>query len=219
MTQREAELLEMSKLSQGTVCLVATVPSTDPFATGLPPPDAPGSTNVREMLQLGWVTRQAHDERLAQLRLDWALELSAGAYRAVLGAVDVQQLTDSGFFPLPLPTKAATDITALFYFCNMVVHEKVRGMGVGKKLLAAALEHARANDAQTVCLQVRHNNPSAQRLYRNAGFTEPDLETSRKVIRYCAPTNTRTYATHTCIHMYLCVCVCVCVHTDIHTFV
>lgn len=183
MTQREAELLEMNKHSQGTVCLVATVPATDPCAAGLPIPDAPGSSNVREMLALGWVTRQAHDERLADLQREWKLQLATGDYRAVVGAVDVQHLTDSGFFPLPLPTKAATD-DSLFYLCNMVVREETRGVGIGKKLLAAALAHARANDAQTVCLQVRRNNESAQRLYRKAGFSETDTQTSRNVIRY-----------------------------------
>ena len=122
MSLREAELLEMNKLSQGTTCLVATVPSEHPFAQGLPPPDVPGASNVREMLSLGWVSQEAADERLLQLESEWLAELSAGAQRAVIGAVDIQQLADPQQYPhLPLPGETIQAGLPLFYICNMVV--------------------------------------------------------------------------------------------------
>lgn len=58
MSQREAELLEMNKRSHGTTCLVATVPASDVCAAGMAVPAAPGVSNVREMLELGWMTQE-----------------------------------------------------------------------------------------------------------------------------------------------------------------
>ena len=53
-----SQLLEMNKRSHGTTCLVATVPASDACAAGMPPPEAPGASNVREMLALGWMTQE-----------------------------------------------------------------------------------------------------------------------------------------------------------------
>jgi len=60
-------------------------------------------------------------------------------------------------------------------------------VGIGRKLLTSALEHARAADGEMVCLQVRHNNESAQKLYRTAGFCETDAEMSQHILRCSAP--------------------------------
>jgi len=120
ISQREAELLEMTKSASGTVCLAATVPADSPCAAGMPAPEAPGAANVREMRELGWMTEEAAAERLEELRREWELELAAGEHRVVVGAVDVQELTDVGFFPLPLSAAERDDCPSLFYICNMV---------------------------------------------------------------------------------------------------
>ena len=183
MTQREAELLEMTKLSEGIVCLVATVPLESPCAASLSLPEAPGAANVREMIDLGWLTQGAAEERLREMQIGWEHELAAGAHRHVVGAVDVQELNDLGFFPLPLMGSSESDDAPLFYVCNMVVHETARRVGIGSMLLKAALAHAKACNASTVCLQVRRDNISAQRLYRKAGFTEADAQSSNNFLR------------------------------------
>jgi ribosomal protein S18 acetylase RimI-like enzyme len=183
ISQREAELLEMTKVSSGTMCLVATVPADSPCAAGLPSPEIPGAANIREMRELGWMTEEAAAERLEELQREWERELAAGEHRVVVGAVDVQELNEAAFWEKPAWKSRQDDDASLFYICNMVVREQARRVGIGRKLLKAALEHARAADAQIVCLQVRHNNESAQQLYRTAGFCEADLETSEHILR------------------------------------
>ena len=189
MSLRDAELLEMNKASQGTTCLAATVPSTHSLAKELPPLDVPGVSNVCEMLELGWITHEAADERIRQLEQEWADKLSAGTQSKVIGAVDIQGLEESTFPFLPLNLGASRDGDdaegRLYYLCNMVVFEGARGFGVGKKLLAAALSHAKDAGATSVCLQVRHHNEAAQRLYRRAGFAPPgDAEVTSSILRH-----------------------------------
>merc|ERR1719163_760209 len=123
------------------------------------------------MLKLNWLTQEVYEERLLTMQREWAAHLASGEYRAVVGAVDVQQLSTGNELPLPGLTRGAGDVQ-LFYICNMVVHEKMRGRGIGRKLLAEALAHARASGGKRVCLQVRHDNTAGQRLYRSAGFHE-----------------------------------------------
>ena len=183
ISQREAELMEITKVASGTMCLVATVPADSPCAAGLPSPEIPGAANIREMRELGWMTEEAAAERLEDLQRDWERELAAGEHRVVVGAVDVQELNEAPFWEKPAWKSRQDDNASLFYICNMVVREQARRVGIGRKLLKAALEHARAAGAQIVCLQVRHNNESAQQLYRTAGFCETDLETSEHILR------------------------------------
>ncbi|MDT8989676.1 GNAT family N-acetyltransferase [Curvibacter sp. APW13] len=55
---------------------------------------------------------------------------------------------------------------------GMMVHPRARGRGVGKQLLDAVLERARAIPSLThIDLTVTQGNDSAQRLYEAAGFT------------------------------------------------
>ena len=183
ISQREAELMEMTKVASGTMCLVATVPADSPCAAGLPSQEIPGAANILEMRELGWMTEEAAAERLEELQREWERELAAGEHRVVVGAVDVQELNEAAFWEKPAWKSRQDDDASLYYICNMVVREQARRVGIGRKLLKAALEHARAADAQIVCLQVRHNNESAQQLYRTAGFCETDRETSEHILR------------------------------------
>jgi len=52
------------------------------------------------------------------------------------------------------------------------VRAELRGAGVGRRLLEAALESARADGAESVFLEVAEDNPNARRLYAGRGFEE-----------------------------------------------
>ena len=49
-----------------------------------------------------------------------------------------------------------------------------RGIGLGRALLAASVEHARERGANRMLLEVREDNEAALTLYARAGFTELD---------------------------------------------
>lgn len=53
---------------------------------------------------------------------------------------------------------------------NVAVHPDARRRGVGKMLLRALLEHARAKQIHTIFLEVRPSNTAARQLYQNFGF-------------------------------------------------
>jgi ribosomal-protein-alanine N-acetyltransferase len=54
---------------------------------------------------------------------------------------------------------------------SLAVGEAWRGRGVGRALLDAAIDRARATGATVVFLEVAEDNPAAQRLYRKLGFS------------------------------------------------
>ena len=53
---------------------------------------------------------------------------------------------------------------------NVAVHEEWRKRGVGRTLVEAALERARARAAEECFLEVRESNRTAQSLYEKCGF-------------------------------------------------
>lgn len=55
---------------------------------------------------------------------------------------------------------------------DVVVGESDRGKGIGRELLAAAVEQARARGAKTLDLTSRPTREAANRLYRSAGFVQ-----------------------------------------------
>ncbi len=55
---------------------------------------------------------------------------------------------------------------------NVAVAPEFRGRGIGRALVSACLEYARAHGAQWAALQVRADNTPALRLYRSLGFVE-----------------------------------------------
>lgn len=56
------------------------------------------------------------------------------------------------------------------HIATVAVHPQHRGRGVGKMLLATAVDFARTQGFKTVTLEVRVSNLRAQRLYRRFGF-------------------------------------------------
>ncbi|WP_322797851.1 GNAT family N-acetyltransferase [Thermoflexus sp.] len=55
---------------------------------------------------------------------------------------------------------------------NVAVAPGFRGRGIGRALVSACLEYARAHGARWAALQVRADNTPALRLYRSLGFVE-----------------------------------------------
>jgi putative acetyltransferase len=64
---------------------------------------------------------------------------------------------------------------------RMYLRPAHRGRGLGKRLLATALDWARANDARVVRLDTAEGMVAARRLYESAGFVQlPDGELPRQ---------------------------------------
>ena len=55
---------------------------------------------------------------------------------------------------------------------DIIVLDKYRGKGIGKKLMEAVIEYARKNDFGKITLEVRADNIRAQKLYKSCGFGE-----------------------------------------------
>lgn len=53
---------------------------------------------------------------------------------------------------------------------NVAAHMDYRRMGVGRSLMAAAIDEARGRGVAQVLLEVRASNESAQQMYRRIGF-------------------------------------------------
>ena len=56
------------------------------------------------------------------------------------------------------------------HIVTVAVREEYRRMGIGERLLIAAMEQAAAYDQEVVTLEVRASNEAAQRLYDKYGF-------------------------------------------------
>lgn len=55
---------------------------------------------------------------------------------------------------------------------DFTVLPAARGRGIGRRLLAAVIEHAQASGHCAVTLEVRNDNAAAQALYRSLGFAD-----------------------------------------------
>jgi ribosomal protein S18 acetylase RimI-like enzyme len=55
---------------------------------------------------------------------------------------------------------------------KVMAHPKARGLGLGRRLLEALIDHARGNGIETLTLGVRGNNHGAIELYERLGFRE-----------------------------------------------
>jgi ribosomal-protein-alanine N-acetyltransferase len=56
------------------------------------------------------------------------------------------------------------------HLVRLAVHPHEQGQGVGRQLLAQAIDYARMEQATTISLNTQVNNIAAQRLYRRFGF-------------------------------------------------
>jgi GNAT superfamily N-acetyltransferase len=66
---------------------------------------------------------------------------------------------------------------------DMVVRSDQRGSGLGSRLLAAAIDHARAKSFLRITLLTDAANEGAQRLYGRHGFAESGMVTLRLNLR------------------------------------
>ncbi|MCU0649040.1 MAG: ribosomal protein S18-alanine N-acetyltransferase [Gemmatimonadaceae bacterium] len=90
--------------------------------------------------------------------------------------VDASEQTIDGFVVLLLAADEAE-------IANIAVAPARRGTGLGRTLLATALEEARVRGVRSVFLEVRPSNTPALALYRSAGFAE----VGRRRRYYAAP--------------------------------
>lgn len=60
----------------------------------------------------------------------------------------------------------------IYLIANVAVHPDYRRKGIARRLTAKALSHARVKSAASAWLQVRDDNPAAQKLYSDMGFVE-----------------------------------------------
>lgn len=61
-----------------------------------------------------------------------------------------------------------------YYVDSLAVLPHYRGMGIGQKLLLAAMQNAKAEGHRRVGLLVDQENPRAEQLYRSLGFEHVD---------------------------------------------
>lgn len=68
---------------------------------------------------------------------------------------------------------------------DMIVATGHRGQGIGSQLLKHALDEAVRSGCKRITLLTDHNNESAQRLYRRAGFEPSTMIVLRKSLDHC----------------------------------
>ncbi|GHV32678.1 N-acetyltransferase [Bacteroidia bacterium] len=57
---------------------------------------------------------------------------------------------------------------------DVIVRKEYRGQGVGRKLMDALIEEAGKRQCSRITLEVRHDNDTAQKLYRSLGFEDAE---------------------------------------------
>lgn len=110
----------------------------------------------------------SHDEEVGQSLADAAGRL---ARQPVFGGFDGAGLVGvAGFAIPPLAKKRHKGL-----LWGVYVREAARGRGLGRALVGAVIEHARAHVVQLHAAVVTTNHP-ARRLYRSLGFSTYGLE-------------------------------------------
>ncbi|MGH1446318.1 MAG: bifunctional helix-turn-helix transcriptional regulator/GNAT family N-acetyltransferase [Cognatishimia sp.] len=124
---------------------------------------------------LGWIT-EAHGRLYAQDE-GYDLRFEALVARILADYVDVPHAQNRAFI--------AVDTNGQRLGCTFVVHDDddtmrlrlvllepvARGRGLGKRLLAMALEHAKANNYKKMVLWTHESHQAAIALYKKAGFS------------------------------------------------
>jgi ribosomal protein S18 acetylase RimI-like enzyme len=65
---------------------------------------------------------------------------------------------------------------------DVVVSERHRGNGAGKRLVAEIIEQARADGAHRITLLTDHDNRGAQRFYESFGFARSTMQPYRLML-------------------------------------
>ena len=89
----------------------------------------------------------------------------------------VVAVEDTGVRPMVVGYTCRWRVTDEVHLLNVAVHPERRGVGLGRLLVEAVVEEARAARVRVVFLEVRAGNVVARRLYRHLGFR--DLGTRR----------------------------------------
>ena len=76
-----------------------------------------------------------------------------------------------GFVQL-YPTFTSVEVGKLWLLNDLYVLHTARGRGIGKRLLDAAIEHARQNEAVRLQLETYEDNATARALYSSTGWEQ-----------------------------------------------
>lgn len=76
-----------------------------------------------------------------------------------------------GFLQL-YPSFSSLDLAPIFILNDVYVTQHARCVGVGRKLMEAAIEHGRRGQVAYLCLETQHANLRAQGLYQALGFNK-----------------------------------------------
>jgi ribosomal-protein-alanine N-acetyltransferase len=94
----------------------------------------------------------------------------AMSWVAEIGAEPNGLTDESPFKPLVVGVIVVWLIVDEVHIATLAVHPDYRGLGVGRQLVAEALQYGVQNGAVMATLEVRAHNMSAQALYRYFGF-------------------------------------------------
>lgn len=91
-------------------------------------------------------------------------------------ALDVGQSIPVGFTQL-YPTYSSVRVVKNWILNDLYVDKEYRKQGIGEKLIEAAMNFAKQNDAKFVQLSTAVDNYTAQSLYEQIGFKKQESET------------------------------------------
>jgi ribosomal protein S18 acetylase RimI-like enzyme len=128
---------------------------------------------------LGELFAQEHEfspDRTVQVRgLSMLLEL--GDAVRILVAEQDGQLVGMGVLHYAVSTALGDKVATLE---DVIVTKSARGRSIGKQLMAAIIERARADGAQRITLLTDHDNVAAQRFYASFGFERSSMVPLRR---------------------------------------
>jgi GNAT superfamily N-acetyltransferase len=112
------------------------------------------------------VARQVNESRVLVARRDAEIVGTVRLVRALASAID---------------TSAFTPVTTALYVLGLAVAPSVRGQGVGRSLMAAAKDAARAWPAQALWLDAYEHSAGAGPFYLKCGFRAVGRTTYRQM--------------------------------------
>lgn len=104
--------------------------------------------------------------------LDALAELHAAAFQPGWSAADIAALGAVALIEEDAGLILVRTVAGEAEILTVGVRPELRGGGVGRRLVAAALQAARKDGAASVFLEVAEDNPAARRLYAGQGFEE-----------------------------------------------
>jgi len=111
-----------------------------------------------------WSAQPTRTEVVRQLRASQVLV--ARRDDEILGTVRLMRAS----FPADIDTRAFTPVAEAFYVLGLAVAPHCRGAGIGRQLMEAAKEAARARGAQALWLDAYEHRAGAGDFYLKCGF-------------------------------------------------